>query len=109
MPRRRARDADDAPRQIAVDVPEETAPERWLRRLRFSGFAVVGLVLLALAVIVLAPSLRELIEQQQQIDALQQSVDTQQAQVNDLQDELNRWITDLPESRLQEIRSTAAT
>ncbi len=72
-------------------MPEETAPERWLRRLRFSGFAVVGLVVLALGVVVLAPSLRDLIDQQQQIGALERSVATQQQQVTDLQSQLDRW------------------
>ncbi len=88
---RRTRERSDAPRRIAADVPEETAPERWLRRLRFSGFAVVGLVVLALGVVVLAPSLRDLIEQQQQISALERSVATQQQQVTDLQSQLDRW------------------
>jgi len=85
------RERDAAPRRVPVELREETAPERWLRRLRFSGFTVVALVLLALAVVVLAPSLRLLVEQQQQIAELERSVAMQQQQVANLQSELGRW------------------
>jgi len=88
---RPTREQRDATRRVPVELREETAPERWLRRLRFSGFSVVALVLLALAVVVLAPSLRLLVEQQQQISALELSVQQQQAEVTNLQSELGRW------------------
>lgn len=76
---------------MPVRMREESAPERWLRTLRVSGFSVIALGLLALAVVVLAPSLRLLVEQQQQIAVLERSVAAGQAQVGDLQSELNRW------------------
>src|SRR4051794_22312867 len=63
--------ASRRPTQRAVALPEESAPEHWLRNIRFSGFSVLMLGLLVLAVIVLAPNLRILIEQRQQIAQLQ--------------------------------------
>jgi len=89
---RRTRDTGEkAPRQVPVRMQEESAPERWLRTLRVSGFSVIALVLLGLAVVVLAPSLRLLVEQQQQISALERSVEEQRAQVADVEAELGRW------------------
>jgi cell division protein FtsB len=82
---------DDDPRRVPVRMREESAPERWLRTLRVSGFTVIALGLLTLAVVVLAPSLRLLVEQHQQISALERSVEDGRAQVNDLQSELDRW------------------
>ncbi len=88
---RRTRDTTEPPRQVPVAMRDESAPERWLRTLRLSGFSVVALGLLTLAVIVLAPSLRLLVEQQQQISALEQTVAAQRAESVDLQSELDRW------------------
>jgi len=79
------------PRRIEITSHEETAPERWLRTLRMSGFTVILLGLLVLAVIVLAPSLRTLVEQQQQIAALQRSVEDAQQGVDDPKAALDRW------------------
>jgi len=81
----------ERPRRLAVGGREETAPERWLRTLRASGFSAIALGLLILAVVVLAPSLRLLVEQQQQIAALERSVEAQRAEVAGLESELSRW------------------
>lgn len=70
---------------------EETAPEHWLRTMRLSGFTVLMLGILILAVIVLAPNLRILIEQQQTIAQLQQSVTEAEQSVAELQDDVARW------------------
>jgi hypothetical protein len=44
---RRTRDTGERrPRQVPVALQEESAPERWLRTLRVSGFSVIALVLL---------------------------------------------------------------
>ena len=75
----------------AVRLPEETAPEHWLRTIRFSGFTLLMLGLLILAVIVLAPNLRIFIEQRQQIAALQSAVDQTKASVDDLKGDVARW------------------
>ncbi len=75
----------------APRLPAESAPESWLRNIRFSGFTVLMLVLLILAVVVLAPNLRILIEQQREIAALQAEVDAAQESVNELTENVARW------------------
>ena len=79
------------PEKVAVRLPEETAPEHWLRTIRLSGFTLLMLGLLILAVIVLAPNLRILIEQRQQIAALQAAVDQTKTSVDDLEGDVARW------------------
>ena len=85
------RERRPSPKRIAITPHEETAAERWLRTLRLSGFSVILLGLLILAVVVLAPALRTLVDQQQQIAALERDVAAQQQQVAHLQVELDRW------------------
>jgi cell division protein FtsB len=70
---------------------EESASERWLRTMRNSGFSFVMLGILIVAVIVLAPGLRVLVEQQQQIAELERDVAEQEAAVGTLQQQLDRW------------------
>jgi cell division protein FtsB len=77
--------------RVAVRLPEETAPEHWLRTIRLSGFTLLMLGLLILAIIVLAPNLRILIEQRQQIAALQTAVDETRNSVDDLKGNVARW------------------
>jgi cell division protein FtsB len=79
-------------RRVPVTLPrEESAPEHWLRTMRLSGFTVLMLALLVLAVIVLAPNLRILIEQQQTIAQLRQSVAAAEASVDELTEDVARW------------------
>jgi cell division protein FtsB len=79
-------------RKVAVALPAmESAPEHWLRNIRVSGFAFMSLGLVVLSIVVLAPSLRTLVAQQQQISALQASVAAQRAQVKHLQSDVARW------------------
>jgi len=77
--------------RVAVRLPEETAPEHWLRTIRFSGFTLLMLGLLILGVVVLAPNLRILIEQRQQIAALEQAVKDTEASVEELNGDVARW------------------
>lgn len=77
--------------RVAVRLPEESAPEHWLRTIRLSGFTLLMLGLVILAVIVLAPNLRVFIEQRQQIAALQAAVDDTSASVDQLQNDVARW------------------
>jgi cell division protein FtsL len=84
-----ARLGKPAPRGESPD--NDGAPERWLRNIRLSGFTITMLVILILGVVVVAPSLRLLIEQQQQISQLQQAVKDQQSAVNHLKGEVARW------------------
>ncbi|MDQ1577857.1 MAG: hypothetical protein QOE21_544 [Microbacteriaceae bacterium] len=87
----------DAPRKnptterVAVQLPPERASAGWLRSIRFSGFTIAALSLIVLFVVVLAPSLKILVEQNQQIAALQASVKDQKAAVKGLQSERARW------------------
>lgn len=79
-------------RRVAVALPTmESAPENWLRNIRVSGFAFMILGLVVLSVVVLAPSLRTLVAQQQQIAALKTSVALQKTQVKHLQSDVARW------------------
>src|SRR6187431_3011030 len=87
-----SRKKSDGDRQVPVALPrEESAPEHWLRTIRLSGFTVLMLGLLVLAVIVLAPNLRILIEQRQQIAALQHQVEVTGESVDELTDDVARW------------------
>jgi len=72
-------------------MPEETRPAAWLRNFRLSGFALSVLLLVVAALVVLAPSLKTLVEQRQQIAQLQASVDQEKKHVSDLKDQLDRW------------------
>jgi cell division protein FtsB len=75
-----------------VQLPrEESAGEGWLRGIRFSGFTVLMLGLLVLAIIVLAPNLRIFVEQRAQIAELEQSVADSQESVDELTEDVARW------------------
>jgi len=78
--------------RVPVAMPHlETAPEHWLRNIRLSGFAFTVLALIVLSVVVLAPSLRILVEQQQQIAELRAAVEEKEASVAELEDNVTRW------------------
>lgn len=72
-------------------MPEESRAAAWLRNFRMSGFALSMLLLLVAALVVLAPGLKTLIEQRQQIAQLEQSVKDAQDAVDDLEAEYDRW------------------
>ncbi len=79
-------------RRVPVTLPrEESAPEGWLRNIRLSGFTLLMLGLLILAVVVLAPNLRILLEQRAQIAELQNTVNQAQHSVEELSAEVDRW------------------
>lgn len=63
----------------------------WLRGIRASGFSLVMMGILILAVVVLAPSLRIYAEQRQEIDRLAAAVAGQNATVEKLKAERERW------------------
>ncbi|MEP6480327.1 MAG: septum formation initiator family protein [Rhodoglobus sp.] len=85
----RSRPPVAAPRETAPREP--SAPELWFRNLRVSGFTVVILVLVVLTVVVLAPSLRILVEQRQQIAALEAGLKADKESVQELQKDVARW------------------
>lgn len=77
--------------RVAVAMPEESRPAAWLRGFRLSGFALSALLLIVAALVVLAPSLKTLVEQRQQIAELQEQVDQEKASVSDLTAQVDRW------------------
>lgn len=83
-----ARRPRTAPVALPSDAPSSTP---WFRSLQVSGFTVAVLVLMVTALVILAPSLRLLVEQQQEIAALERRVSDQQASVDELQTEIDRW------------------
>ena len=72
-------------------MPDGSAPERWLNNIRLSGFTVMMLGLLVLGVVVLAPSLKLLIQQRTEIANLQKSVQAQKDRVSTLKGQVARW------------------
>jgi cell division protein FtsB len=83
--------SDNPTRRVPVAMPEESRPAAWLRNFRLSGFAVSVLLLVVAALVVLAPGLKTLIEQRQQIAQLQQSLDETEDAVDELDGEIARW------------------
>lgn len=77
--------------RVPVAMPEESRPAAWLRNFRLSGFALSLLLLIVAALVVLAPSLKTLVEQRQQIAGLQAEVDQAKSAVTDLRGEVDRW------------------
>lgn len=69
----------------------ETPVAGWLRGIRFSGFSLMMMGILVLAVVVLAPSLRTFAEQRQEINRLSAHVVDQRTTVDDLKSERDRW------------------
>jgi cell division protein FtsB len=77
--------------RVPVELPDGSAPERWLKNIRLSSFTIMMLGLLVLGVIVLAPSLKLLIEQRNQIAGLEHSVVEQKKHVSSLKTQVARW------------------
>ncbi len=69
----------------------DTSAATWLRSIRLSGFTIAALTLIVLTVVVLAPSLRILVEQRQEITALTADVAEQQEAVDELEGQRARW------------------
>ncbi|PFG31780.1 FtsB family cell division protein [Paramicrobacterium agarici] len=72
-------------------VVEQSERGRWVGGIHFSGFSLMMMVLLVLGVVVLAPNLKALVEQRQQIADLRQQVAKQKDDVEDLRQERERW------------------
>ena len=79
-------------RRVPVAMPENGTTEHpWYRSIRFSGFSLLMLAIIVLFVVVLAPSLRTLIQQQEQIAQQQREVASQKADVTQKQKDVARW------------------
>jgi cell division protein FtsB len=73
-------------------MPEgSTAEQPWYRSIRFSGFSLLMLAIIVLFVVVLAPSLRTLIQQQEQIAQQQHEVAAQKSDVAQKKKDVARW------------------
>lgn len=77
--------------RIAVRLPPEKAVGRWARNLRFSGFAITALGLIILCLVVLAPSLKIYIEQQQKIAGIEAANARAQTEIADLTGKKAQW------------------
>jgi cell division protein FtsB len=73
-------------------MPAAGASEQpWYRSLHFSGFSLLMLAIIVLFVVVLAPSLRTLVQQQEQIAQQQREVASQKADVAQKKKDVARW------------------
>ncbi|WP_238476387.1 FtsB family cell division protein [Agromyces mariniharenae] len=63
----------------------------WLSGIRFSGFSLIMMGVLVLAVVVLAPTIAAFAQQRQQIAELRAAVSAQEAEVQRLRDGRERW------------------
>lgn len=77
------------PRQPRQSVRQVAST--WLSGIRFSGFSIIMMGVLVLAVVVLAPSIAEYAKQRQQIAELKAEVARQEAAVAELAEERERW------------------
>ena len=91
MAERRARKVRPVRVRVPVAMPDGSAPERWLSNIRLSSFTIMMLALVVLGVVVLAPSLKLLIQQRSQIAALEKSVQQQKDDVTSLKGQVARW------------------
>jgi cell division protein FtsB len=79
-------------RRVPVAMPEgAAAAQPWYRSLHFSGFSLLMLAIIVLFVVVLAPSLRTLVQQQEQITDMQRQVAAQKADVTQKKHDVARW------------------
>jgi cell division protein FtsB len=102
-PRRRVAAAKGSPSSKPSSVPGRPAATRspagssavaragWLRGIRFSGFSLIMMGVLVLAVVVLAPTIAAFVQQRQHIAELRAAVSAQEEEVQRLRDERERW------------------
>lgn len=77
--------------RVPVQLPPEAPSHQWLRSIRLSGFAITALLLIVMFIVVLAPSLRILVVQREQIATLQAQVAASKLSLTQLQGEKARW------------------
>lgn len=70
---------------------EAGATGAWLRGIHFSGFSIVMMALLVLAVMILAPALKEYLQQRQQIADARATVAELKSNIRKMNDERARW------------------
>jgi cell division protein FtsB len=72
-------------------MAEPTAGMQWLRDFRLSGFALTILLLVVAALVMLAPQLKTLVEQRQQIAQLEREVAAASEHLEQIDSEVARW------------------
>ncbi len=77
--------------RVPVQLPPEAPSHQWLRSIRLSGFAITALLLIVMFIVVLAPSLRILVVQREQIATLQAQVAASKLSLTELQGQKARW------------------
>jgi len=81
-----------ATRKIPVRTATGTSRAgTWLGNIRLSGFSVLIIGLTVMGVLILAPNLRILVEQRQQIAALQATQNQQKQELTQLESQRARW------------------
>lgn len=81
-----------ATRKIPVRTAAGTSRAgTWLGNIRLSGFSVLIIALTVMGVLILAPNLRILVEQRQQIAALQATQNQQKQELTQLEAQRARW------------------
>ncbi|MRG60899.1 septum formation initiator family protein [Agromyces sp. CFH 90414] len=87
-----------SPRSSKPSNPAEhdarAARAGWLSGIRFSGFSLIMIGVLVLAVVVLAPTIASFAEQRRHIAELRAAVSAQEAGLQDLRDQRERWNDD---------------
>jgi len=78
-------------KQGTARQPVAAVAAGWLSGIRFSGFSIIMMGVLVLAVVALAPSIAAYAAQRQQIAEVRASVSAQEAEVQRLKDERERW------------------
>lgn len=77
--------------RVPVALAEPTAGMQWLRDFRLSGFALTILLLVVAALVMLAPQLKTLVEQRQQIAQLEREVAAASERLEQIDSEVARW------------------
>lgn len=84
-------DAASAPRAPRPRQPPAAPSSAWIAGLRGSGFTLVVMAIMILAVFVLAPGIKNFVEQRAAIADLQRTVDAAKTQSQNLDEERTRW------------------
>jgi len=77
--------------RVPIAMAEPSRAAAWLRNFRLSGFAITVLGLIVAALVVLAPQLKTLVEQRQQIAQLEEQVRDAHDDLDELDAEVARW------------------
>ncbi|QHC69858.1 septum formation initiator family protein [Rathayibacter sp. VKM Ac-2801] len=83
--------AASAPRTPRPKQPPAPPSSAWIAGVRGSGFTLLVMGIMILAVVVLAPSIKNFVEQRAEIAELQRSVDAAKTQAQNLDEQRTRW------------------